>query len=51
VIISFNNEGSRVASLASWSTCSFSRISEWPRHHMALRVLIGLFCSYYSICW
>ena len=51
MIVGSTDKGSKVASLTSWSTCSFPGISVWPGHHVTLRVLTGFFCSHCSICW
>jgi len=51
MIVGSDDEGSRVASLASWFACSFPGISKWPGHYATLRVLTGFFCSHCSICW
>ena len=45
VIVGSDDEGSRVASLASRSARSFPGISKWPGHHVTLRVLTGFFVA------
>ena len=43
VIVGSDDEGSRIASLASWSARSFPGMSGWPGHHATLRVWTGFF--------